>query len=732
MLIQGVSGVWHRLKSGIGAIGGRVYRALRWVANRAAEAWRRPGFRRWTYRIAGSIAAFAVLTVGLYAALFSWLDSRTPPADRPDQTVWLDQGWSLEDRATYYYTPQGAYLKRVRYDWFQHLERPWSRDRFADPKYLRSYGFQVDADAPARDPGLIPVVGLTKRYDAEAGEAFVDITCAACHNGELQVMKDGQRVAVRIDGGQAMHDVTSSRLGGFGLDLLASLTATYLDPFKFDRFARNVLASNDTAAARRVLRARLWDVVRTIGRQAAVDGTRKLYAHEEGFGRTDAIARISNNVFATHLDPKNYREGNAPVSYPPVWDIWKFDWVQYTGSVSQPMARNVGESLGSGADYYLLDPYGRPMASDERYNASVIVPNLKKIETVLQKLRPPAWPEQHFGPIDRTLAEEGRQLFLQHCQTCHGPHAADAALTRLQAPMKGPEQPLWVMTLLAADDIGTDPQAALNFFRVRLDLTRTQLTGEEVRERMRPTYEALFTRKVAYLQERLGAAGSPSCSALAMRLKQELDALQAQGARGFANAQLNQIDLRSVAIGQGLNYLVTMIRQEAYDDLGLAPDSAQRAELDGFAQLDTPQVVFKYKARPLAGVWATAPFLHNGSVPTLYHMLVPAHLRPKKFYVRSKMFDPKHVGLVTDANEPGAFLFDATVVGNQNGGHEFRAGYVPWKPGSPPANGVIGPELSERQRWAIVEYLKIHRDEDTTTAYRDPNACVAVPEGASR
>jgi hypothetical protein len=46
-----------------------------------------------------------------------------------------------------------------------------------------------------------------------------------------------------------------------------------------------------------------------------------------------------------------------------------------------------------------------------------------------------------------------------------------------------------------------------------------------------------------------------------------------------------------------------------------------------------------------------------------------------------------------------------------NIGHEFRAGYVPYKEGSPPQHGVIGPELSEHQRWAIIEYLKTLMDE---------------------
>ncbi len=104
-----------------------------------------------------------------------------------------------------------------------------------------------------------------------------------------------------------------------------------------------------------------------------------------------------------------------------------------------------------------------------------------------------------------------------------------------------------------------------------------------------------------------------------------------------------------------------------------------------------------YRARPLNGVWATAPYLHNGSVPSLYQMLLPADRRDAVFYVGSREFDPKDVGFSRAAFE-GGFRFDTAIPGNSNRGHEFRNG--------PRGNGVIGPELTEQQRRDIVEYLK--------------------------
>ena len=103
----------------------------------------------------------------------------------------------------------------------------------------------------------------------------------------------------------------------------------------------------------------------------------------------------------------------------------------------------------------------------------------------------------------------------------------------------------------------------------------------------------------------------------------------------------------------------------------------------------------QYKPRPLAGIWAVGPFLHNGSVPTIYQLLSPADSRDKKFWVGTRDFDPVNLGLSTRPLSKGGFLLDTSVTGNSNIGHEFRRGYIPWKPGSPPQYGVIGPELTE-------------------------------------
>lgn len=88
-----------------------------------------------------------------------------------------------------------------------------------------------------------------------------------------------------------------------------------------------------------------------------------------------------------------------------------------------------------------------------------------------------------------------------------------------------------------------------------------------------------------------------------------------------------------------------------------------------------------YEARPLDGIWATAPFLHNGSVPNLWALLSPVEQRPDTFCLGGWEFDPKLVGYSTDCVD-GAFELDTSLAGNRNSGHEFNDG--------PRSSGAIG------------------------------------------
>src|SRR5690606_6033511 len=105
---------------------------------------------------------------------------------------------------------------------------------------MRRYGFLVDSRATPANPDHLPV-GFTKHFDRTLNQELLDITCAACHTGELHVTRDGRTRALRIDGGQANHAFTDADFGHFLPTLISSLAATATNPLKFRRFAKNVL-----------------------------------------------------------------------------------------------------------------------------------------------------------------------------------------------------------------------------------------------------------------------------------------------------------------------------------------------------------------------------------------------------------------------------------------------------------------------------------------------------------
>ena len=117
-----------------------------------------------------------------------------------------------------------------------------------------------------------------------------------------------------------------------------------------------------------------------------------------------------------------------------------------------------------------------------------------------------------------------------------------------------------------------------------------------------------------------------------------------------------------------------------------------------------------YRAKPLDGMWATAPFLHNGSVPTIADLLKPASERPRRFWLGHRRYDMQNVGLTVIPEGQGPrpdlqadFLFDTALPGNSNGGHEF------------------GVRLPAEDKRALIEFLKgMGAGRSSPTTYPEP------------
>jgi hypothetical protein len=564
----------------------------------------------------------AALAVVVWPKLAAYRVDVPPTPVRPAQLVLLDQNWTPDQRAAFHHMAQGTRL--VPFAWFKALEQPCfslsACQDLADPAYLTRFGFIPSNENPDKLP-----VGFARHdgfHDPITKKTYpvIGFTCAACHTGELFYGDN----AVRIEGGPAMVD-----LGSFQKALGLAMGFTQKLPWRYSRFQKRVLGDGATDAQKADLKRDLDAFLEVGFRERDYAHENKIYDNLSGFGRTDALTRIGNQVFAVDLGMfENFQVSNASVRFPQIWDAPWLDWVQYNSSIADPLVRNIGEALGV-----------RAMFTPGDLDNSVDLAALHRLETLLagpapyQGLNSPKWPAV-FPALDPGKVQEGAALYANHCQGCHLPPVTELAADRETAEPKYWERTSGGAAFLRVTNIniqriGTDPRAALDF------RSRTADSGA---------------------------------------LKKGL-----------------------LTAAEGLDLVTQSIATRYFDANQVPPQT--RLEWAGYRKPGTDAVRDKlvYKARPLNGIWAVAPFLHNGSVPSLYLLLSPHSERPKKFWTGSKRYDPVQVGY--DPGETaGAFVYDTAVKGNSNRGHEFTEGER--------GNGVIGPKLSPDERWALVEYLK--------------------------
>ncbi|MEQ1739599.1 MAG: di-heme-cytochrome C peroxidase, partial [Methyloglobulus sp.] len=142
-----------------------------------------------------------------------------------------------------------------------------------------------------------------------------------------------------------------------------------------------------------------------------------------------------------------------------------------------------------------------------------------------------------------------------------------------------------------------------------------------------------------------------------------------------------------------LSILVGTAAQNSILDAQPPFSQLESAELIGYRQKAaglppySPPNLLAYRARPLDGIWATAPYLHNGSVASLYELLLPSAERSQVFYVGNREFDPDNIGFKSRPSKNG-FRLDTHLPGNSNSGH------------------IYGTDLNQDQRRDLLEFLK--------------------------
>ncbi len=537
----------------------------------------------------------------------------------------IDQGWTEEQKQTWYWTGQGSMM--MPYSWFLYLEDANGK-LFRSDENMQKFGHIPAKKSPKNPDGL--AIGFVAAQDnfSKPAEKIADqwVGFTCAACHTGELNINGTRLL--IEGGTPMVDHIRLRA-----ELLAAIESTSESDVKLAKLARDS-AKHDGKKTdvkefqKKFAQFRKWvNAYFALGRPNPID--------HFGPGRLDAFGMEINQFVVDGLGiAGNGVVPNAPISYPQIWDSTELEWVQTNGLVRIPIDRNIGEAIGV---------FGRLRmtgTADEMFTNNIDFEGLFILEDVLRFLKSPTWQPDLMGILDQVKVQNGRKIFAEKatgpaetptCKSCHYDitDRTEVQFGRTFIPV----------TMVDVKTIKTDPV----FLQALLG--RTAQTGA-----------------AASSEVDVDAAGNPV-------LLKDVD--RAATILKWSIAEIGERFYKSV---DGKIDDLEILKQRNNVPIGDKPVAPN---------------VAAYKARPLNGAWATAPYLHNGSVADMYEMLLPPDQRMKKFYLGTIRYDLQRLGYVTEKSADNSYLFDTLgTKGNHNGGHDY------------------GTNLTEGERWDLIEYLK--------------------------
>ena len=662
---------------------------------------------------------------------------------------WLTQ-WDFEARKDWYLTPQGSNL--VAYDVFRSLpeialKEDKSREKtgklLTDRSVMEKYGFvfPTEEQAGVFTKNGLPFGLIPETPTMSAPEHFIfknveylGYTCAACHTGEAVINK--KRYV--IDGGQPFLDQ-----GAFFRSLYLSLTTTLQDMKNAPedlKNGRDGIAANafkkyyaikaqkgtqplpDQRAFLQQFGKELFlstnRLAKLVFRASTKDAFHKGTQVITGPGRSDAVTNIFNALFGDMLNTGNefsypankvivppahpdtetattvpYRDNDVnvlktdvPVSIPVVWNVSELECVQHNCLASSPLIRNIGEAIGV-FGYAEINP-NKPNIFNFKEKGkklsdvtTVKVGNVVKLEASLQSIKSPKWPSSLLGKLDPKKVKAGQKLFEQNCNSCH-------AIPGVKNSTNYTEKNVWGNSFVKVgqipyDVVGTDP------LFIQKHGPRTAVVNS-VLEEVPGVLAKLekknnnFQNKYPYPKEvyECLTGKNPENGEIEYKPGHFLDLsgcdeLKAQN----KGSTLDLLSFVTTVIAEG--YL-----DEKYGEDYSAETLKKQANEHGGHTYGKFFAKPFYRARPLNGIAFSAPYLHNGSVTSLWELLNP-ELRKDQFKVGSINFEydatKPHVFGFEDA---GSTVIDTSIPGNQNIGHTF------------------GSHLSHSEKKSLIEFLK--------------------------
>ena len=418
-----------------------------------------------------------------------------------------------------------------------------------------------------------------------------------------------------------------------------------------------------------------------------------------------------------YVRDKIFNAPDAPVSYPFLWDISHSDYLQWNGLAANagpgPLGRNTGEVIGV---FGILDwgkletSLSHPFAWLQKYSLSALLSgqkhkkdvidfkssinlfNLYRLESRLRDLKSPEWPFCRNDKGEYYLPEPQQGVALSDPKYCHGNDKRFNETQRYQGELiyidrcqrchTVVDRSAWdrivVGHMTDVDRIGTDPAMADN------SVKHNGKSGN-----FKDTYQSTDAGPVIVSED------APVVQILTAATKGVIATPDAD--KWWPRRLVEWV--YSVVMSFADNTIKASVKSGDY-----SPDTTTQP----YASLHA------YKGRSLNGIWATAPYLHNGSVPTLWDLLLPAAQRPKSFMLGAREFDPEKVGFKSAGFAGTQFNTDLQR-GNLNTGHERYCSITRRLPDKEVAKAIADkvpakadPDctLTEQQRQALLEYLR--------------------------
>lgn len=512
----------------------------------------------------------------------------------------------------------------VPLNWFQSLERGDSNLMFSEN--LERFGFI------ARQ-GQLPI-GITIDENAITGKLYnenkwIGVNCAACHTSALEI----NHRKIVINGNQSLL-----RIQEFEESLISSVRSTIQDQSKFLRFVEQIKATDSEA---------LLKNLKLFEKEFGSSNQRNHHFFDDngkevrfGPGRIDGLGGATNTL-TCHLDerlgqapnlqsifvnPENCKTSHAPSSVPHLWNMVNQEYTQWNAEVHASLGRNVGAMMaGFGKTWIDKTFIGVP-----KVVTSIRVDEVANFEHLYKKLNSPKWDDlvklKVVEPLEIQRISRGKAIYAQNCISCH-------ATQPQTTPVNQHGNSYWMSPVFSVGEIGTDDNYIKNEFTRRVKINSATVNY----------YKAAFGTEIV----------------------DSSNTVPAFAGRGFI-------------VGAALdNY---------FKENNLSAD--QILKLNNCRTDKNYQPKQGIKSESLEGIVFTAPFLHNGSVPSLMDLLSKAEKRPKTFYLGCAQYDVRNLGFECKESDENIFQFNTELQGNGNSGHEY------------------GTELTEEEKLDLLEFLK--------------------------